>query len=237
MYGKTFDEHLQRLSLVLQWFCQAGLKLKPSKCHFFETQVTFLRHMLTPDGVLPDPGNVEKITTWPVPTCVTDVWAILGMGNYYGRFIKDYSKKMQPLIQLTKKDKSFEWTAECQKSFDWLKEALTGPDIMAYPTDNGEIILDTDASLDMVGAILSQVQDGVEHVIAYGSRTLSKPEQNYCVTDQELLAVRFFMEYNKHYLLGRQFVVRTDHQALKWLYSLREPKDRIARWLETLSAY
>ena len=76
VYGKTFDEHLQRLSMVLQQFCQAGLKLKPSKCHFFETQVTFLGHVLTPDGVLPDPDNVEKITTWPVPTCVTDVWAI-----------------------------------------------------------------------------------------------------------------------------------------------------------------
>ena len=76
---------------------------------------------------------------------------------------------MQPLIQLAKKDKSFEWTAECQKSFDQLKEALTGPDIMAYPTDDGEFILDTHASLDMVRAVLSQVQDGVEHVIAHGS--------------------------------------------------------------------
>ena len=104
VYGKTFDEHLQRLSMVLQQFCQAGLKLKPSKCHFFEMQVTFLGHVLTPDGVLPDPGNVEEITMWTVPTCVTDVWAILGMGNYYWIFIKDYSKKMQPLIQLTKKD-------------------------------------------------------------------------------------------------------------------------------------
>ena len=98
------------------------------------------------------------------------------MGNNYWQFIKDYSKKMQPLIQLTKKDKSFEWTAECQKSFDQLKEGLTGPDIMAYPTDDGEFILDTDASLDTVGAVLSQVQDWVECVIAYGSRTLSKPE-------------------------------------------------------------
>ena len=167
MYGKTFEEHLQRLSLVLQRFCQVGLKLKPSKCHFFETQVTFLGHLLTPDGVLPDPGNVKKITTWPVPTCVTDVQAVLGMGNYYRRFIRDYSKKMQPLIKLTKKDRSFEWTAECQESFDQLKEELTGLDIMAYPIDHGEFILDTDASLDTVGAVLSQVQDGVECVIAY----------------------------------------------------------------------
>ena len=126
VYGKTFKEHLQRLSLVLQRFHQAGLKLKPGKCHFFETQVTFLGHLLTPDGVLPDHGNVEKITTWPVLTCVTDVWAVLGMGNYYRRFIRDYSKKMQPLIKLTKKDRSFEWTAKCQESFDQLKEELIG---------------------------------------------------------------------------------------------------------------
>ena len=154
VYGKTFEEHLQRLSLVLQRFHQVGLKLKPSKCHYFETQVTFLGHLLTPKGLLPDPGNVEKIKTWPVLTCVTNVWAVLGMGNYYQRFIRDYSKKMQPLIKLMKKDRSFEWTAECQKSFDWLKEELTGPDIMAYPTDHGKFILDMDASLDTVGAIL-----------------------------------------------------------------------------------
>ena len=80
---------------------------------------------------------------------------------------------MQPLIQLTKKDRSFKWTDECQRSFDWLKEELTGPEIMAYPTNLGEFILDTNASLDTVGAILLQVQDGVERVIAYGSRTLS----------------------------------------------------------------
>ena len=189
VYGKTFKEHLQRLSLVLPRFYPVGLKLKPRKCHFFETQVTFLGHLLTPDGVLPDPGNVEKMTTWPVLTCVTDVRVVLGMGNYYQRFIRDYSKKMQPLIQLTKKNRSFEWTDECQRSFDQLKEELTGPDVMAYPTDHGEFILVIYESLDMVGAILSQVQDGVKHVIAYGSRTLSKPEQNCCVMDRELLAV------------------------------------------------
>ena len=88
---------------------------------------------------------------------------------------------------------------------------MTGPDIMAYPNDNDGFILDTDASLDTVGVVLSQVEDGVEHVITYGSRTLSKAERNYCVTDRELLAVRYFMEYYKQYLLGRKFLARTDH--------------------------
>ena len=96
VYGKTFEEHLQWLSVVLQRFCQVGLKLKPGKCHFFETQVTVLGHLLTPDGVLPVPSNVEKITTWPVPTCVTDVQAVLGMEDCYWRFTRDYSQENAP---------------------------------------------------------------------------------------------------------------------------------------------
>ena len=82
-----------------------------------------------------------------------------------------------------------------------------------------------------------QIQSGVEKVIAYGSRTLCKAERNYCTTDPELLAVKYFMEYYKHYLLGRHFRVRSDHEALKWLFSLKEPKHRIARWIEVLSEF
>jgi hypothetical protein len=108
---------------------------------------------------------------------------------------------------------------------------------MAHPLDGEMYILDTDACDVSIGAVLSQVQDGCEKVIAYGSRTLSKTERNYCVTDRELLAVVYFIQYYKHYLLGRHFVLRTDHQALKWLFSLKEPKNRIARWIEILSAY
>ena len=87
---------------------------------------------------------------------------------------QNYWKKMKPLIKLTMKDKSFEWSEECQNALDLLMEELTGLDIMAYPMDVGKFILDTDASLDTVGAVLSQVQDGVEWVNTYGSRTLIK---------------------------------------------------------------
>ena len=97
---------------------------------------------------------------------------------------------------------------------------------MAHPQDDGQFILDTDASGTMIGCVLSQVQDGKEKVIAYESQTLSRTERNYCVTDRELLAVCYFMEYYKQYLLGQKFLVQTDHQALKWLFSLKEPKDQ-----------
>ena len=238
VYGKDFDEHMTRLEEVLQRFRSAGLKLKPSKCFFFQRQVKFLGHLISAKGVQPDPGNIEKIVNWPVPKNVTQVRAFLGMGNYYRRFIRDYSKKMRPLIELTRDGVAFEWTPECEMAFNILKKSLTSSEVMALPTDQGQYVLDTDASQDTIGATLSQVQDGKERVIAYGSRTLSKTERNYCVTDRELLAVRYFMEYYKQYLLGpNEFLVRTDHQALKWLFSLKDPKDRIARWIEAMSPF
>ena len=107
---------------------------------------------------------------------------------------------------------------------------------MSFPTDDGLFILDTDASDETIGAVLSQVQLGREKVIAFGSRSLGKSERNYCATDRELLVLKYFVQYYKHYLLGRKFVVRSDHESLKWLYSLKEPKHRIARWIEAFQS-
>ena len=157
---------------------------------------------------------------WPVPTNVTEVRTILGMASYYRRFVKDFSKRVHALVELTKKNNRFHWTSECQREFEDIKPTLTGPEIMECPQDDGKFILDTDACDVSIGALLSQMQDGRERLIAYASRTLSKAGRNYCVTDRELLAIRNFTEYFRQYLLGRHFTVRTDHQALKWLFSL-----------------
>lgn len=237
VFSKTFDEHLKRLRAVLDRIRQAGLKLKPSKCHFLKSEVAFLGHVVSADGVLPNPQNTEKIKQWPVPKSVTEVRSFLGLVNYYRRFVRGHSEIVRPLVQLVKKGEAFNWTDECTEAFEKLKTVLLSPDIMAHPLDEGLYILDTDACDVSIGAVLSQIQDGRERVIAYGSKTLSKSERNYCVTDRELLAVKEFVEYYKQYLLGRHFVVRTDHQALKWLFSLKEPKNRIARWIEILSGY
>lgn len=147
---------------------------------------------------------------------------------------------MRPLIDLTKKNKEFIWSESCEQAFKKLKQILTGPDILAYPlNDDGQFILDTDASDYAIGAVLSQFQNGKENVIAYGSRALNKSERNYCITDKELLALKNFIEYYRQYLLGRKFKARTDHRALIWLhvFSLKEPKSKIARWIEVLSDY
>ena len=168
---------------------------------------------------------------------MTEVRRILGMGNYYRRFVKDFAKLVSPLTNLTKKGVNFAWTPTCEEVFETLKQTLIGSNIMAYPCETGQYILDTDASDSQIAGILSQIQDGHGRVISYGSRTLGKAERNYCITDKELLAIRHFVEYYRQYLLGRTFVVRSDHQALVWLFRLKEPKGRMARWIELLSEY
>jgi transposase InsO family protein len=237
VFSKSVSEHVERLKSVFQRLREAGLKLKPEKCFLLQKQVTFLGHVVSEDGVKPDPSNIEKVVNWPTPKNVTQVRGILALGNYYRRFVKDFSKIVKPMTQLTEKGRPFTWSSECETAFQTLKQALISPSIMGFPRDGGQFILDTDACDISIGAVLSQVQEGVPRVISYGSRTLNKAERNYCVTDRELLAVKFFCDYYRQYLLGYSFLIRTDHQALRWLFSLKEPKNRIARWLECLSQY
>ena len=237
IFSKTFKEHMERLRLVLQRIRDAGLKLKPEKCQFLQPEVKFLGHVVSGDGVRPNPDNLMKVKQWSSPQTVTQVRQFLGLASYYRKFIRNFSEIAAPLTNLTKKSESFYWSPECEQAFQNIKTLLLTAPIVAYPNDDGEYILDTDASDIGIGAVLSQIQNGQEKVIAYGSRTLNKAEKNYCVTDKELLALRYFIEYYRQYLLGRKFLVRVDHQPLIWLFSLKEPKGRIARWIEILSAY
>ena len=141
------------------------------------------------------------------------------------------------VFELTRPNSKWKWTDDCNQVFQTLKEKLISVPILSYPDVNGgDFILDTDASLIAIGAVLSQVH-GQEKVIAYGSRTLHKPEINYCVTRKELLAVVYFVKYYKHYLFGRTFILRTDHGSLTWLYKFREPDGQISRWIQQLNAY
>ncbi|MBJ5464075.1 hypothetical protein JGG37_23375, partial [Salmonella enterica subsp. enterica serovar Derby] len=129
-----------------------------------------------------------------------------------------------PLHRLTESKEKFVWTGNCEEGFDKLKEALSSVSVLAYPQPDQPFILNTDASNAGIGAVLSQVQDGQEKVIAYFSKSLSKPERNYCVTRKELLAVVKSVEHFRHYLYVQRFLVRTDHCVRRWLVSSRNPE-------------
>lgn len=227
--GKTFSDHLHNIQQVFQRIREAGLKLQPPKCTFFQKKVTYLGHIVSPEGISVDPRKVDKVRHWPTPQNAKNVQQFLGLANYYRRFIRGFAELAKPLHRLTEHNVAFAWTKDCQISFDHLCHKLTTTPILAYPDFTKPFILDTDASNSGIGAVLSQLgDDGCEHVIAYGSRLLTKPERRYCVTRRELLAVIVFTKHFRPYLLGRRFTLCTDHGSLQWLHNFKEPEGQIA---------
>ena len=190
--GRSFKDHLQNLSVVLQRLKEANLRLKPAKCSFCKTKVSYLGHIVSRQGVATDPEKTNKVSNWPILTTISDIQRFLELASYYRRFVKNYATIASPLHKLTERGRQFNWTSDCTTAFASLKQKLTNAPILAFPDFTQPFLLDTDASQFGIGAILSQVIDGKENVIAYASRTLSKAEQKYCVTRKELLAMVIF---------------------------------------------
>ena len=238
VYGKTFDEASDNLQCVLTRIQEAGLTLKPKKCDFFKEQVSFLGHLVSSEGVKCEPDKINAVKNWPTPKTVTDVRSFLGFTNYYRRFIESYSHTASPLTALTEKGKRFDWTQACVTAFEQMKTKLTEAPVLAYPEKDSQYILDTDASNLGIGAVLSQVQNGTERVIAYASKALSATQKKYCTTYRELLAVVVFVKHFRHYLLGQEhIIIRTDHNSLRWLMNFKDVEGMVGRWLLSLQPY
>jgi hypothetical protein len=235
--GKTVQEVVDNLEKVLIRLRAAGLKLKPSKCTLFARKVAYLGHIVSQDGIACDPEKVVCVKEWPVPKDVHDLRSFMGLASYYRSYIPTISCIAEPLYNLTRKGVRFLWTHECQTAFESLKEALTSAPVLAYPDPEKSYILDTDASLFGMGAVLSQLHDGKERVVAYASQSLSKTQRNYCATKRELLAVVTFVKHFRHYLYGTKFLIRTDHASFVWLTNFKDPEGMLARWITTLESY
>jgi hypothetical protein len=234
VFGATFEQTLERLMHVFDRLHQAGLKLKPTKCTLFAGEVNFLGHVISKDGVRTQSSKIEAVQEWPVPRNAKDVRSFLGLAGYYRRFIKNYAKIARPLHKLTSTQVKFSWDEECQNAFDTLKGALTSAPILGYPRQEGQMILDTDASGLAVGAVMSQLQDGKEVVLAYMSKSLTPAETNYCITRKEMLAVVTAVRTWRPYLLGREVILRTDNSAVAWAKRIKQPIGQMARWLQEL---
>ena len=237
VYGKTFEATLENLRAVFARIKDSGLKLKPSKCSLFQKEVHFLGYVVSRDGVSCDETKVDAVRNWERPKSVKEVRSFLGLASYYRKFIKNFSTIAAPLTALTRKGARFAWNEECELAFQCLKDMLTNSPVLSYPTKDGPFILDTDASNYGLGAVLSQVQNGEEKVVAYASRTLSKSQRSYCTTYKELLAVRLFVEHFRCYLYLTEFTVRTDHASLTWLKNFDNPEGMVLRWIAYLDTF
>jgi len=170
VYARWPEELLERLRIVLDRLRDVGLKAKPSKCELFRTEIKFLGHLVSADGINPMPDKLEAIRDWPVPHCLKDVRSFYGLASYYRRFVKGFTTIAEPLTRLTGKMARFEWTEEAQQAFEALKKALVEATSLAFPVPQEPCILDTDASNVAVGGVLSHRIDGIERPIAFFSR-------------------------------------------------------------------
>ena len=257
IFANSADQMLDRIELVFSRLKQYQLKIKPKKSFFFQTEVSFLGHVLSAKGISPNPEKVDKVRDWPVPKTSKEVHSFIGLASYYHRFIPNFAKWSKPLNALIvppahqakvrcgemKKSEltEFVWSKECQEGFDALKHALTTAPVLAYPDYTQPFILETDASLKGLGAVLSQKgKDGEVCIIAYASRSLWPSERSMCDYSSakiELMALKWSVcEKFKDYLLGSKFTVFTDNNPLVYVKTSKLGAAQI-RWLSKLALY
>ena len=229
--GKSADEHLVNLRIVLQRLREAGLKLKPSKCNLFKTKVKYLGFVVSMAGIEVDPDKTRAVREFPIPLDIRSLRGFLGLTSYYRRFVESYSRLAKPLYHLTQKGVPYRWTPECQQAFDTLKDKLTSAPILVYLDFEVPFVLEMDASHCGLGAVLAQRQaDGSTRPIAYASRTLQGAEANYPSSELEALGVVWATRHFHHYLYGHKCYVMTDNVALKSLLATPHPSGKLARW-------
>ena len=240
VYSKTLKEHKKHVRLVLQRLREAGLQVDIEKCEFHVQETTFLGLIISTEGIKMDPAKVEAVKEWPAPTTVKHVQAFLGFCNFYRRFIKNFGGIAQPLTKLTKKDNTFEWTAECQKAFEELKARMISAPVLKHFDRLKTVYMETDASDYVIGGVMSQKDDeGQLHPVAFYSKKMLPAEQNYAIYDKELLAIiRGFEEWRPE-LEGTDEPVQvfTDHKGLEYFMTKKSLTRRQKRWADFLEEF
>ena len=238
IFGSTFEEQLDRLEQALKRLQNVNLKLKPSKCAFGKKSVAFLGHIISDQGITTDLEKVKRIQVWPPPRNENEVRGYLRYASYYRKFIRGFAHIVDPLNKLLQKNNSLRWSIECEDAFKTLKKAFLEVVTLAYPDFSKPFIVDTDACDVGIGAGHSQLnKSNVEQPLAYYSRSLSKPERKYAVTRKEMLALVDSLRHFRCYLIGKKVKLRTDHSALQWLRTFKEPVGQVARWIERFAEY
>jgi hypothetical protein len=192
-----------------------------------------LRHIISKDGIAVDPEKVESIREWSTPKNVTKVRFFMSFAGYYKRFIGGFSKIAHPITSLQRKGMKFQWTSDCERSFQHLKQLLTSPPILRIADPNEDFIVCTDACNEGIGGVLNQ--NGF--MICYESRKLKEHEINYATHDLELAAIVHALRKWIHYLMGKRFELRTYHNGLQYLFDQPNLNARQNKWLEFLSEY
>nr|XP_015840034.1 PREDICTED: retrovirus-related Pol polyprotein from transposon 17.6 [Tribolium castaneum] len=236
--SETLNEHLEHLRQVFEKLKQARMTINLEKSNFIQKEVKFLGHILTINGIKADPEKVSAIRNFPVPQKTKHVRAFLGLFNFYRKFCARYSAATQDLNKLLRKGEKWRWGRNEQEAFDRVKDLFLEAVLLHYPDPNKIFYVQTDSSGYGLGAELYQIQeDGSRGVFAFASRSLKGPELNYTTTEKELLGVIFVLHKFRIYIQATKIIIRTDHQALKFLSRCRLFSERLTRWTLILGQY
>lgn len=236
---ETFEEHIYCLSQISKRLRKANLTISLKKSQFCVKQLKYLGFILGRDGLTTDPEKISAILHYPTPKNIKDIRSLCGMLSWYRKFIDDFATIVAPITDLsrTKTNKNFVWTESAEEAFQKLKIILTSNPVLFMPDFSKPFIMETDASNEGAGGVLLQFIDGKERVIEYMSQRFSDTQKNYSVTERECLAVVLAIEKWRSYIEGAKFTVVTDHASLQWLYNLKDPSGRLARWALRLLPY
>lgn len=252
IFSNTYEEHIERLELIFLRLRQCGLKLSPKKCSFLQKEVKFIGHIVSAEGISTDPSKIEKVKNWVRPTNAEEVRRFVAFAGYYRRFVKDFSKIAKPLTAImpspVKKGKkkqseklklqTFNWGSEQENAFNELKRLLCSHPILGYSDHTLPYELHVDASSKGLGAVLYQKQNGLNRVISYASRGLSKTESHYPAHKLEFLCLKWAVsEKFNEYLYGQKFTVFTDNNPLTYVLTTAKLDATGHRWLAALASF
>lgn len=237
VYANTLVDHEKKIIEVLQRFRESKLKINIEKCKFLQKECVFLGHVITENGIKPDPNKIKAVINFKTPQTPKDVKSFLGLVGYYRKFINNFSKIAYPLNSLLKKNVKFVWTPECEIGFNELKQAVTTEPILIYPQFDKPFIITCDASKKGLGVILSQGEIGSDKPIAFASRSLNTAEINYSTTEREMKAILFGINHFRPYIYGTKFTIVTDHKPLSQVFRVKDPGARLLKYRLRLAEY
>ena len=244
IFSQNELQHLEHLEIVFSHLWEAGLKMKCSKCDFFKSEIHYLEHLISPEGISPLPNKLDSIKHMPVLNSAKEIKQFLGLTGYYRKFVPRFADISRPLTTLTKKDK-FKWTPACQKSFELLKETLCGEPILKYADTSKPYTLYTDASKFGWAGVLTQphttVIDGksttTDHPVTFVSGLFRGSQLNWAALTKEAFAIYMSVKKLLFYLTDAQILLRSDHKPLEKFLLKNMLTSKVNNWAMELEVF
>jgi hypothetical protein len=236
--GKTFDEHYRNVELIFQKLDIANLKLKPSKCNFFKSEVQFMGHIVNKDGIRPAEKKVEGIRKLIPPKDKRGLQRFLGIMNQYRQWIPDFGELSRDLYRITGPKVKFVWTDKMTEQFEELKEHIIKRPILKYPDPSKDFIIYTDASGTAIGAAILQEHDGELHPVCFVSKHFDDTQVNWSTTEKEYYAVYYTLSTQDQILNGNKIILYTDHKPVVDIFrSYKSLTGKFYRWMNCCARF